>query len=348
MAQGVASADLSVLAFSPYPFAMPICEECSKDMLACVCQIRSRSRERGERDRKDGMATVPCGACKLSILKDCKFCSECGAENNTSAGKRTKTPELSLEAQSIVAAINTNTDKKIDSLKKEIRTDMDLLKVAMGETKVRVDEHEKRMKALEVVVQELTAVIEELKTTSGVQRMSKSSDSSSNAEWHPQFVYIRGFSPFGAPQASKLAKAEYIIEATKFLSILPAKVKAHVTMEPPRDHSHQMTFRCLGGLRDCEVVRNYFYNHIENESVTIKGKPVKAVIESSPQKRAMYKSFFNALDIIKLKLGADQVEISLATMTITTASGENIGNIPRDSTVFEWNKEVCTTLGLEA
>jgi len=75
---------------------------------------------------------------------------------------------------------------------------------------------------------------------------------------------------------------------------------------------------------------------------------VKAVIESSPQKRAMYKSFFNALDIIKLKLGADQVEISLATMTITTVSGENIGNIPRDSTVFEWNKEVCTTLGLEA
>ena len=66
------------------------------------------------------MASIACAGCQMNILKEAKFCSECGTENVGDTGKRSKTTELGSDAAAIVAAINRNTDEKFKELKSDI------------------------------------------------------------------------------------------------------------------------------------------------------------------------------------------------------------------------------------
>jgi len=285
----------------------------------------------------------------MAYCKDCGVKDElckCGSNSRSRSQERqrdrnAKPSTLSAEALSIVTAINSNTDAKLDSLKNEFKQDMDTFKSALSETKSRVDGHDERFKALEATIDELRSVIDELKGT------TTRSVGHTDTEWQPRFVYVRGFAPFGADQSDKLTNEEYTEEAEKFMQVLPDNIRSNVSVDPPYVRSHQLTFRCSGGRRDCEVVRNYFYHYIEEQVIWIRDKAVKAVIEASPQQRAKYKTFFAALEVVKSKLTPDKYEVCVRTMQITSLS-ENalIGGIKKDSTVFDWNQEVCAKLGV--
>eukprot|EP00973_Karenia_brevis_P007803 1058125-Karenia_brevis.AAC.1 len=69
--------------------------------------------------------------------------------------------------------------------------------------------------------------------------------------------------------------------------------------------------------------------------MTINSKELKASIETSPQRRALYKSFYKGLDMIR--------SFKLYHMPGYVTLGE----IPKGSSEIVWNASACTEAGLD-
>ena len=190
------------------------------------------------------MATIVCSNCKANIFKGVKFCNECGMESSGEPGKQCRT-QVGTDAQAIIAAVNANTDKKIDALKSDIKTlgsEVQDLKNVVADTNTRMDKNEGRMdsfeaeiskvrdelqarpqeqkiKELEEALKEWRTFASEYKKADGERQWPASDrigplnhDSSygkKSGEFQPRFVFVRGFAPIGSVATEKLTRDEY-------------------------------------------------------------------------------------------------------------------------------------------
>ena len=76
--------------------------------------------------------------------------------------------------------------------------------------------------------------------------------------------------------------------------------------------------------------------------MTINGKSLKTSVEVSPERRQLFKNYYRALDYVRTKLDVSHLEFCSRTFQIYLLPDYDvIGNIPKGSTEFKWDLEVC-------
>ena len=91
------------------------------------------------------------------------------------------------------------------------------------------------------------------------------------------------FAPFGWKNTEKLGKAQYNTEAKRYIDMLPAHLKTHLTVVPPFVVNCQIGYRLAKpekGRQICDV----WNNEIEARQAKINGKQVRVVAEMSPDR----------------------------------------------------------------
>ena len=132
------------------------------------------------------------------------------------------------------------------------------------------------------------------------------------------------------------------------MSTLPEYVRKQVSVDSPGALSHQLSFRCVGGKDACHAVCNYFRNHIEQSNIKIRDSELRVAIEISPDRRATFKVFYRALDFVKEHLQVNQFDFCQKVLKIYSLPEYTIiGEVPKGSSTFSWNAEVCDALQLD-
>ena len=283
----------------------------------------------------------------MSIVKDAKFCPECGAECSGENDKLRKRSDMGSDAASIIAAVNQNTNLKFIELKAEVQTiksDVVSLKSEMVQSNARIDQTQTRVTSVEETLKELRAVIEEVKSTKPVVT---STPVSTNGGFQPKLVFVRGFAPYGCAASDKLTRSEYAKESNELHLMLPEPLRSSVRIADPFPLSFQVAFRVMGGRDECEVVRDHLANGIAKKSFKIKGNDLKVSIEVSPERRTAFSKLHCALERVSAVVSADKIEVCKRTFTIMELPDFNvIARIPKGATEVQWDAEACLRLGV--
>ena len=188
----------------------------------------------------------------------------------------------------------------------------------------------------------LQKTVEELQTKT---RTTVSRGASSN-EWQPQFIYVRGFSP--QSDKNEIDKQSCQAYCEQFLSKLPDKLKKTCRYVNRFESNYQLTFRVQGGLFVCQDVANAFRDFIETENFKINDRNIFVTIQVSPQMTKWRAKLGQAKDQTVKALGEDAVKACYHGLKLCTQPGlEVLGEVRRDTEVWEWKLEACKKAGFE-
>ena len=202
------------------------------------------------------------------------------------------------------------------------------------------------MSTMEEAIKELCGMVDELQHTRAAS-VAQPTATSSVTQWEPRYVFIRGFAPYGCASSDKLTRTQDNENAQQFLDMVPAHLKEFVKLDDPYPLSFQLAFRVTGGRSRCLVIRDLFTNGIDQHTITIKGKPVKASVEISPDKRVSFKELYGAVERINSKVDSAKVEVCRRTFTVYELPDDNvIVQLPKGSAEVRRNTEACERLGI--
>ena len=162
-------------------------------------------------------------------------------------------------------------------------------------------------------------------------------------------MQVKGFAPRGCPLSDKLTQVEYKAMVAKLLDLLPESKRAEIRPAPPFALNYQITLRVSGGWERCQEIRDLLNVEMQQKGFTIKDKEVRAVVEMSPRRRAMWANVGEAEKFLRSKgLTNDKYEVCSRSLKLFSLPGwEELGCTPVGSAEWAWVDGNCRNLGID-
>ncbi len=122
--------------------------------------------------------------------------------------------------------------------------------------------------------------------------------SSAGDAWVPRGFLVRGWAPFGCPPKERTLEDQAKQNIREIMVLLPETERALVRPAVPFATNHQYFF----GVSDefhCRRIVSLLKNKVEETGYTIKGKPLSISVETSPDRRAQCKNFYDACRLLE-------------------------------------------------
>ena len=170
-------------------------------------------------------------------------------------------------------------------------------------------------------------------------------------QWLPRFVAIRGFAPYGCDHTSKLTEDECNLYAKKAYAFLPQTYRAKLKVAKAFQVNYQIVFPLAAPTSEsgARAIANFFEEQLRVAAFDIKGKHIRVVAELAPERRAHYRNFVLALEILDAKLDDAKTKVLGCRKALCIHRRDTmaeLGRSPKGGTAWVWNKVQVEELGL--
>ena len=169
----------------------------------------------------------------------------------------------------------------------------------------------------------------------------------------PSVLIVRGFAPFGCDPKQKIGEKKAKELQVELIAMLPNHMRANIEAQAPFQVNHQLLFRCSGQGNEpkqhCYSVAGVWNARFE-AGWTIGGKPLKAVLELSPEKRLLCRNFYAAGDWLRSVVSEEHKEKVVAcgrSLRIYSDTNEVVGETPRNSISWKWRCSELQRMGID-
>jgi hypothetical protein len=260
-----------------------------------------------------------------------------------------------VQTQNINSCIDKKLDKVKNELQKEIAEERDTRRKDTENIKNEIQNMKTEMKKKTPVqspaqaqgdIRKLEKEFAELRTKCD-QAAQPQPSTAGGSNWQPQFIYVKGFAPFGCGPERKLSPQQYEEEGNKILDLLPTNIKQNMSLEKPFYLNHQLTFRVKAGVLGCRAAADAVQNAATMHDLKIRGEGVKVNIQLSSERRDQFRKNYTAVDHIKAAVPGSYATCARSLKIYGVPSNKVVGELLRGGSTWKWHPEECREIGFD-
>lgn len=183
----------------------------------------------------------------------------------------------------------------------------------------------------------------------GGRSIDSDTTASSGNEWAPRLIVVRGWAAWGCGPDDKLKKEEAKEVATRLLQLCPPDLAQSLQLLPPFALNHALSFKVCDGT-DVRRRADDLQSVVARTCFKVRGQPVRAGPETSPERRRMYALFFSQMRSLEAACpGAGVWEACTRGMAFYRLPQWTLPGRVEKSTAepsFRWNLQELDRLGL--